>query len=245
MSNGKIFYNNLIENATITASPTEAVMEGFGIEYLGNNNQGVVFRSSEISGTEIRFSFDSAVSVKGIVVMNHNLVTGDPTCYFEASADGFETTPADESEVITWDKSFVELENPWVYKDYRLRLSKSSGTYIQVGEVYLFGDSYPFDRNYTWNYTYTKEINRNSKETTSGQIYRNTRFIRKGFAMDFDGMTDTQKATFEDISESDYVCFLPTGAGGDLHFGIIDFSSYNHVYSNYWTANINFTENPK
>ncbi|MCP5103801.1 MAG: hypothetical protein GY950_10505 [bacterium] len=253
MSEGKIFYNNLIQGSTVSLVPEDTSAEGFGIEYIGNNNQGVVWRSDDISERFINMSFKDEnndpldVTVYGVVVMNHNLESGD-TFRIEASGSGFSTI--DETRDISVSTGFLDLTDlptpeSWTYPDFRLRLQKTSGNYIQVGEIYLIGGVYQFDRNYSWNYSFTKEINRNSKETTSGQVYRKTRFIRKGFALDFEGMNDTQKEKFEEISESDYVCFLPTGSGGDLHFGIIDFSSYTHVYSDYWTANINFTENPK
>ena len=237
MSNGKIFYNNVIADSTLSVS-SEA--EGFEKEYLVNKNQGVVWRSETISETTVVMAFAAQTAIKGGVVLNHNLETGD-TFYLEASADNFSSTA--QSQAVDPNKGFVEVD--WNYQYYRLRLQKTAGDYIQVGEIYLQGSSYEFDRNFNWNYSYTREINRNSKQTTSGQVYRKTRFIRKGFDLAFDGMTDTQKETFEDISESDYICFLPNGTGGDLYYGIVDFSTYTHVYTNYWNASINFMENPK
>ncbi|NIM12532.1 MAG: hypothetical protein GTO45_37745 [Candidatus Aminicenantes bacterium] len=237
MSNGKIFYNNLITNSTLSVS-SEA--EGFEKEYLVNKNQGVVWRSTGINENIIQMSFDSTTAIKGMVVLNHNLESGD-TFYLEASADNFPTTA--QSQAVDPGKGFIEVN--WNYQYYRLRLQKTSGDYIQVGEIYLIGSSYEFDRNFKWNYSYTREINRNSKQTTSGQVYRKTRFIRKGFDLEFDGMTDTQKENFESISESDYICFLPNGSSGDLYYGIVDFSTYTHVYTNYWNASVNFMENPK
>lgn len=237
MSNGKIFYNNLIENCTVTAT-TEAA--GFEKEYLFNRNQGVVWRSTGITENNIQMTFGSTTAIKGVVVLNHNLEPGD-TFYLEASEDNFSTTA--QSQAVDPGKGFIEVD--WNYRYYRLRLQKTAGDYIQVGEIYLFGSSYEFGRNFKWNYSYTKEINRNSKQTTSGQVYRKTRFIRKGFDLEFNGMTDNQKQTFETISESDYLCFLPNGSGGDLYYGIVDFSTYTHVYTNYWNASVNFMENPK
>ncbi|MCP5053367.1 MAG: hypothetical protein GY940_39750 [bacterium] len=243
IDNGKIFYGNLIANTTLTAT-SEAV--GFEKEYLYNNNQGVVWRSTDNTENNLQMTFGSNTEVKGIVVINHNLVSGD-TFLFEASNDAFATAPA-QSVAVDPDIGFVEVAwgSPF-YTDYRLRMSNpgSGDSYIQVGEIYLFGSSYEFERNFKWNYTYTREINRNSKQTTSGQVYRKTRFIRKGFNLDFGGITDTQKETFETISENDYICFLPTGAGGDLYYGIVDFSSYTHVYTNFWDASVTFMENPK
>lgn len=237
MSNGKIFYNNIIANSTLSVS-SEA--EGFEKEYLANKNQGVVWRSTGIDENIIQMTFDSATAIKGIVVLNHNLESGD-TFYLEASIDNFSTTA--QSQAVDPGKGFIEVN--WNYQYYRLRLQKTGGDYIQVGEIYLPGSSYEFDRNFNWNYSYTREINRNSKQTTSGQVYRKTRFIRKGFDLTFDGMTDTQKENFESISESDYICFLPNGSSGDLYYGIVDFSTYTHVYTNYWNASVNFMENPK
>ncbi len=253
MSNGKIFYNNLIEIPTLSVT-SEA--PGFEKEYLGNKNQGVVWRSQNSAADPeptVSMAFTNsgglplAVEIAGVVVLNHNLQEGDEL-YFECSDNAAfdDTAPnvVDSTENI-WEKGFAEVA--WNQPYYRLRTKKNTtgDDYVQVGEIYLVGKTYAFERNYRWNYSFTKEINRNSKETTSGQIYRKTRFIRKGFSLDFDGMNDAQKETFETISENDYICFLPTGSGGDIYYGIIDFSSYTHVYSNYWSANITFTENPK
>jgi hypothetical protein len=241
INNGKIFYGNVFGDITTFDTTTEA--DGFGKEYLGNNNQGVVWRSTAITTTDIDMSFAGDIAVKGIVVMNHNLVSGD-TCLLEGSDNAFATYPAAaESVPVDITDGFVEVD--WSYKDYRLRLSKQTGTYIQVGEVYLFNSAYEFERNFKWNYTYTREINRNSKQTTSGQVYRKTRFVRKGFNLDFTGMTDDQKDKFEIISDDDYICFLPTGSTGELYYGILDFSTYTHVYNNFWDASITFMENPK
>jgi hypothetical protein len=224
-------------NSTLSVS-SEA--EGFEKEYLVNKNQGVVWRSTGINENIIQMTFDSTTAIKGIVVLNHNLEPGD-TFYLEASENNFSTTA--QSQAVDPGKGFIEAN--WNYRYYRLRLQKTAGDYIQVGEIYLFGSTYEFERNFKWNYSYTKEINRNSKQTTSGQVYRKTRFIRKGFDLEFDGMTDTQKENFESISESDYICFLPNGTSGGLYYGIVDFSTYTHVYTNYWNASVNFMENPK
>lgn len=236
MGNGKIFYDNLIAGSLITVT-TEA--EGFEKEYLRNCNQGVVWRSTGITENEIRLTFDQAVTVKGIVVMNHNLDSGD-SFFFEASDNDFSTIA--QSETVDYNRGFVEVD--WDYPCYRLRLAKSSGDFIQVGEIYLAGTAYEFERNYRWNYSYTKEISRNASQTTSGQVYRKTRFVRKGFNLEFDGMRDQQKEIFEAISENDYICFLPTGSEGDLFYGISDFSAFTHVYADYWSTSFTFMENP-
>jgi hypothetical protein len=238
INNGKIFYNNLIANTTVTVTSEET---GFEKEYLFNNNQGVVWRSTSTAENTVEMDFGTATAIKGIVVINHNLVTND-TFLFEASSDGF-PGDVDQSESVDLVTGLKEVTWP-AYRYYRLKLAKTAGSYIQVGEIYLFGSSYEFERNFKWNYSYTREINRNSKQTTSGQVYRKTRFVRRGFNLDFEGMTDTQKETFESISENDYICFMPTGSGGDLYYGIIDFSSYTHVYNNFWDASVTFMENP-
>lgn len=237
MDNGKIFFNNLCADATLSVT-TEA--SGFEKEYLCNHNQGVVWRSTGITENIIQISFADAIAIKGVVVLTHNLESGD-SFYFEASADNFATVA--QSETIDHSKGFIEVE--WNYKDYRLRMQKSSGDYIQVGEIYLPGSVYDFSRNYSWGYSYFKEINRSAKQTTSGQIYRKIRYIRQGFNMDFEGLSDAQKEIFGEISESNYICFLPQGISGEIYYGIIDFSTFVHLYENNWNTTATFTENPE
>lgn len=242
MKNGNVFYNNLISGAEIAAGTSA---DGFGSEYLGNNNQGVVWRSTAPGNQWVTMTFKEggtpvSTNVKGIVVMNHNLQSGD-TFLFEASNDAGFAVKVDIA--VPTGTGYVEVD--WAYPYYRLSMSKSTGDYVQVGEIYLLGGAYEFDSNFKWNYSYTREINRNVKQTTSGQVYRRTRFVRRGFEMEFEGLTDAQKQVFEEIAESDYICFLPYGSDGDLYYGVIDFSSFTHVYTGYWSVNLTFMENPK
>jgi len=239
-NNGTIFYNNLALSAEVTAS---AWATGFGPEYIVNNNQGVVWRSNGITEESILLSFGATPTpAKGIVVLNHNLTEAGDTLQVEG-LNSVGTVIINEA-VNKTSGYLVFAGDTSLCTQYKLKVAKATGTYMQIGEIYLFGNSYLFERNYKWNYTYTREINRNSKETSSGQVYRKTRFIRKGLNLDFEGMTDVQKDKFETISESDYICFLPNGTSGELYYGIVDFSSYTHVYNNFWDASMTFMENP-
>jgi len=252
MNNGKIFYNNLIGQCTLTTTPT-ASATGFGVENLYNSNPGVVWRSQTTAEHAIKMTFSSKTIVKAIAVLNHNLVSQD-TLVFEAAKN--QDFSGDKASA-TIDSTVGYKEIPWSETDwnvifsytgiiyYRLRVSKTSGSYIQIGEIYLAGSTYSFERNFKWSYSYTREINRNSRQTTSGQVYRSTRYIRRGFDLEFEGMSDTQKQTFETIANSDYICLLPYDSDGDLYYGTLDFSSFTHVYNNYWNASFNFMENPK
>lgn len=244
MEKGKIYYDNMIGEAVLTASSSAA---GFGIEYLTSANPGVVWRS-EVSATGeeqvIQITYPSSTPINGIVVLNHNLLPTD-TFRFEASTL---VDFSDPGSIVSIDlaPSSGAVENlDWNYRYYRLRLQKAPDTYIQIGEIFLFASCYEFPRNFKWNYTYTQEINRNSNQTTSGQVYRKTRFIRKSFDLEFEGFTDNQKGTFEKIAENDYICFLPYGVPGDLYYGTVDVSTFTHVYHDYWSAALHFMENPQ
>jgi len=253
---GQILYNNLAPVADITVT---SAAEGFGAEYLVNNNQGVVWRSTDSTTQTITLSIlengsPTSVMVKGLAVLNHNL-EGNDTITLQVAGDINFTNPSAEMTVTkSNDKGFWvehEIENgtegftePYSY--YRIVITKNvAADYIQVGEIYLGGGLCNFERNYNWNYTYTREINRNTLQTTSGQVYRKTRFTRRGFNLDFSGISDTQKNDFEVVADSDYICFLPHGDTGELYYGYIDFSSFTHAYNNYWNAGISFMENPK
>lgn len=250
MKNGKVFYNNQFNSAVIAVSSQAS---GFGCEYLGNSNQGVVWRSTTPTNQWLSMTFQEEESqggnpvivpvptaVKGIVVLNHNMVTGDSFLFEAANVANFSTKV---SVPVPTAIGYVEVD--WNYPYYRLSMSKVNGDYVQVGEVYLLGGVYQFETNFKWNYSYTREINRNVKQTTSGQVYRRTRFIRRGYDLEFQGLTDTQKQVFEAISESDYICFMPYGSDGELYYGVIDLSSFTHVYNDYWNVNFTFMENPR
>jgi hypothetical protein len=251
---GQILYDNRAPMADITVT---SAAEGFGAEYLVNNNQGVIWRSADTTPQTITLSFledETPVPlwVKGLVILNHNL-EGSDTVTLQGS-DSISFPEPVEEMTITPDSGFwVEYEDggstvgfTQAFPYYRITITKNvAADYIQVGEIYLGGSLCTFDRNYNWNYTYTREINRNTLQTTSGQVYRKTRFTRRGFNLDFSGITDTQKSEFEDVADSDYICFLPHGDTGEMYYGYIDFSSFTHAYNNYWNAGVSFMENPK
>lgn len=230
MDNGKTYYNNKMSSANIGCTETPK----FEKKYFTDTNPGTVWRGTSIDET-INITFDADTPIKGVALFNH-------TCdaiTFEGSTDAAFTSP----ETIQLNsKGFIGVD--WDYQYYRL-LCSATGAYNEIGLIYLAGSVYAFEQNYKWNYSYYKEITRSSRETTSGQTYRKTRFSRRGFNLNFDGMSDTQKETFEAISENDYICFLPTGTEGPIYYGFVEFSEFRHLSPNFHNCNLRFMENPK
>jgi hypothetical protein len=244
MPNGKVFYNNIltpanIANNLLTLSVTTETPT-YEKKFLYDNHPGTLYRTTAITTQYITFSFTTPTSIKGIAILNHNLLTGD-TFTFEASSTSNFSSPV--SQVIDPLKGWVEIS--WNYQYYRIKMSKSTGSYIQVGEIYLFTGAYEFENNFNWNYTKTKEIVRKSSLSTSGQTYRKTSYIRYGFNLSLTLLSDTQQQLFETIGESDYVVLFPYGTTGQKYYGCLDFGPFTHTSPNCWAVNAVFTENPK
>jgi len=235
MANGKIYYNNCICSSTITA-PAAA---GFETGYIHDSNPGTVWRSTGQTA-DIVFTFPGDVTIKAVVILNHNFITGDTIVFQGSNSPTFTTSSEISIDVAA---GFAEIDfDDFTY--YRLRLNRTTGAYCQAGQIFLASKIYEFEQNYGYNYTTRHEVVWLSKTTPSGQIYRNRQYVRKGFSLEFEYLTGGQKAIFEEISENDYSCFLPEGIGGPLYFGTVDFSDFKCVYIDSYSGSLSFTENP-
>lgn len=235
MSNGKIYYNNCIGSSTITAPAAS----GFGTGYLTDSNPGTVYRSTGQTA-DIVFTFPGAVTIKAVVILNHNLITGDSFIFQGSNSPSF-TNPSEIS--IDTGTGFAEIDfDAFTY--YRLRLNRTTGAYCQVGQIYFASETYEFEQNYRYNFTARHEVTWLSKTTPSGQVYRKKQFVRKGFSLEFELISGGQKTTFEEISENDYICLLPEFPDGPLYYGTVDFSDFKCDYVDSYSASLSFTENP-
>jgi hypothetical protein len=235
MPNGKIYYNNSVRDCTLTAPETA----GFETGYLTDSNPGTVWRSTGQTA-DIVFTFPAAVTIKAVVILNHNLITGDTFIFQGSNSPSFTTHSEISIDVTT---GFAEIDfDDFTY--YRLRLNRTTGDYCQAGQIFLAQKTYEFEQNYGYNFATRHEVSWLSKTTPSGQTYRSRQYVRKGFSLEFELITGGQKTIFEEISENDYSCFLPEGIDGPIYFGTVDFSDFKCDYVDSYSASLSFTENP-
>ncbi|OQY13978.1 MAG: hypothetical protein B6I31_00090 [Desulfobacteraceae bacterium 4572_19] len=239
MGNGVVYSDNIISDGTITVS-TEAT--GFEKKFLSDNNQGNVWRSTVITETTITIDMGSITPIKGIVGLNTNMIDSDTTIKFESSTDDFSST--EESVDVNFDGVNIYCSADWNRRYYRFRLTKATGTYIQMGMIYLISSAYEFERNYNWK---AKELNTqkwNTKQTDGGQIIRTLQFHKNDYSLVFEGISDDQKEIMKAISLNPYVIFFPEGIAGNLYFGSIILPEFILKHFDYNNASMIFEESP-
>lgn len=230
----KIFSHNLIKNCTLQVSS-----EGSGAEkyFLTNTNQDTPWCSSDISETTITMSFAEQTSISGIIPKKHNISAGE-TFFFESSNDGFLSAPLMSLPI---NPAFEYFEVAWQYKDYRLRMEKSTGDRIQIGEIYLPQQTIEIPY-FNWGYTLIKNVIRHQHKTSSGKIYRKKRAVSYGYEVEFTELSDVQVDLLLEITEDDYCCVLPYREG-KFYYGTFDFGKFIHEGVDCWKVNAIFTEN--
>ncbi len=245
----KIFSNDLSGDAPCTPLTWEV---GYEFPFLFDRDPYTFHRSVGIQEHTLLFDYGTPTPVKGVSVINHNIPPGD-TLFFEASNDNFVTAPA-QSQALTTLSRTVSIKQPdgkrekvtrydsyclvdWNYQYYRLRMQKTTGYFHQIALLYIIGDAYTFERNYNWGYTRTNNV----------QFQQPTPYKRKwksshtGFDFSFEGITDTQRETFGAIAENDAILYHDSDKD-TLYYGHVDFSTYTHVYTNFWDTTMNFRE---
>ena len=229
----KIYFNNLIKDATATAS-TEAT--GHAKEYLTDEILKTTWRSTVITSTTISLDFAAATPIAGVTLHYHNVVAGDTTYVVEADAAGT-YSPADESENLALVTRTVKEKNTngtltdvtrsdahyvddWNYRYYRLRIVKASGTYIEAGQLAIWKDVYTFPKNFNVGYTAGQENRFSSSTGTAGQEFRKQKFSRFFVSMPFKNITDAQKDKLVEAGQSDYIAYYH-GMTSKLYWGIL------------------------
>jgi hypothetical protein len=244
MSNGKMFYQNLLTSGNIAKGivSLSVTSETVSLEkkYLYDSNPSSLWKASTTSTQYIIVSFLAPTPIKSVQLLNYNLVSGN-TFQFEGCANSAFNPPA-VTQVIDPAKGFIELS--WTYQYYRFTLLKPSA-YVQIGELLIFGGNYEFVDNFNWKYKRRKEIVWKKSESKSGQIIRKLQFVRYGYYIEFTELSDDQQAIFETIAESDYLVFFPYGTTDIYYYGCADFSDSTHESPGCWSMSCSFTENPK
>ena len=123
MSNGRIFYNNIIDDATVTVSTEET---GFEKKYLTDDSQAEVWRSETPISEYIKITFAAATNIKNLIALNSNLNAGD-VIKIEASTDDFITISESETVTFTGNDFFYNMD--WTYRYYRITVTRDTTSY--------------------------------------------------------------------------------------------------------------------
>jgi hypothetical protein len=253
-SEGRVFHGNLILDAAITHDDEDAA---YPVSRIKNGMPSVTSRSQGIAEITIVFDFGVATNIEGVWIGNHNIVSGDTTYKWESSTDNFSSTEETEDLVLVTrtvkgkntNGTIVDLtrrdahyQAAWNRRYYQLRIQKASGSYIEIGEVYIMAGNYLFDLNYIWGYSSGREHVFNEIPTPFGQVHRVRKYSREVGELTFQQLGDTQKEAFdEEIGENEKVVFI-NGISGHHYYGSFAFSPPSHQFTDNWYHSATFTE---
>lgn len=251
----KVYYNNIIKNATVISASTSETK--YGIDYIKDGMPGTRWRSTVITSTTITFDFGVATAIKGVFVANHNIVAGDTTYKWESSADNFSSTSetgdltlitrtykAKNSNGVPMDatRRDAKYEAIWNRQYYRLRIQKASGSYIEIGEVYIFTGNSTFTVPYTWGYSAGIRSNILENRGPFNQLIRSWRSSGRAYDFEFKQLGDTQKDIFdEEVRENEYVIFYDS-QNGEYYYGAVSLGDPKNVFTDNWEITGTFVE---
>lgn len=251
---GRMFYGNIIRDATITHDDEDTA---YPYERIYNGLPSVTSRSTGIAEITITFDFGAATAIEGVAVLNHNIVAGDTTYKWESSTDNFSSTSeTDDLTLLTRTVKTINTngvienatrrdahcQNSWNRRYYRLRIQKASGSYIEIGEVYIFTGNYLFDKNYEWGYSSGREHIHTQIKTLFGGVYRKRKYSAEVGELTFQTIDDTQKEKFdEEIGEHEKIVFI-NGISGHIYYGYFVFTTPEHAFNDNWQTRALFQE---
>lgn len=249
----RIFYGNIIKNASVVTASTETT--GFEVEYTYDEIPSTVHRTTVITESTITFDFGSATAIEGVAVLNHSNM--DTTLKWESSTDNFSTTS--ETQDLTTLTRTVKTENnagviedvtrrdshyqgSWNRRYYRLRYQASAGTYMEIGQIFIFTGNYLFAKNFVWNYQAGREKQFLQTTSINGSTFRRRDFSREMYDLQFTGITTAQKNKLVREASEYRKCVFLDGISGDLFYGWIETSNILHARSDNWNGKVVFTE---
>lgn len=216
-----IYYNYPILKPTVSATAQEVDHE---VERLIDDDPRSTFESTVLSETIIIFTFSQTQLIRGIILLNHNLINTD-NCIFEASEDNFNTISDTLPVSLTGSNNTVIELGDWTYQYYRLRITKNSGQYIQIGEIYLYNKAFDLSAS-QFNYNIVRQIERkwNNHTSSAGRLSRNLKYKKIGYQITGSGIRATIQDTFDYIADNAFVVLY---YDNNFHHGAIDLNGFS------------------
>ena len=238
MANSKFFYNMAeVDSASVSVS----LATGYGVQNLTDDIPQNKCRNAVITVTDFIFTMGSITAIKGVGVFGSNVESGDTT--FELFGDNFSPPTTSRGNFDKANDSVLEVVADYDY--FMIRIVKASGTYIEMGMVYFFADSYECVVNNTWKYSAGTARKGITNESPSGAIYRNIKAENENFGFPFKSMPTSQRDIFNnDIGGNNYVIFKDQYdvSNSHLYFGVPIFSKFTRDQDSVWNTSLSFKQ---
>jgi hypothetical protein len=239
----KVGINDLVKSAILSVNSTEAT---HNVELIKNNSPTNKYRTTGITGEYIIFDHGTAKALSGIYIDGANMESGDTVYTFKsgtttACTDGYSAalTKATKSyhELLTW-------TTPYRYN--RIDITGASGTYREIGKVFIFQDLYTFDLD--WEENYGDGINPFISESIgfAGQQNVTFRATAQTKNLPFRGIGDTQRdlliETLMSKNPIEQGVIFYDHVRTEAFLGKIISTGATHVFLNNWNVNSAFVE---
>lgn len=220
MSNIRFLYTIQSDTATPTASTAAT---GYPVANLLHPFRTKTWRSTTTGSTTVTWDLSTAQSSNTVALVNHNLDAGSTIVFEGADDSGFTTNLVTLNPV--YNAGTIVLYHAALNKRYkRLRLTKSTGAYIEIGRV-LFGNYYEVEKNCNVQFSDAKHDLSRSDKTIGGQTHTDIRNKFRAMAFPFSFVTQAQK-------DNMIAMFTATGIAQDLLVSI-DSDNYLNAWSFY------------
>lgn len=240
---GKVGISDWVKAAILSVNSTEPT---HNVELIKNNSPANKYRTTGITGEYIIFDHSIAKRLDGIYIDGSNIDSGDTTYTFKsgttsACTDGYSVnlTKATKSyhELTSW-------TNPYRYN--RIDVTRASGSYWEVGKVFIFQSLRSFTLD--WEENYGDGINTFISESVgfAGQqnnTFRNTAQTRN---LPFRGIGDSQRELLietlmaENPIEQGIIFYDHVRA--EAFYGKIISTGSTHVFLDNWNVDSFFVE---
>lgn len=239
-----IGYDNLVDNATLSASSEAA---GYFVSNIKEQQLSKVWKSTSGSGQWILIDFGSAQSVKGVFVAGHNLLSGSTIKIQANSSDDWTSPPVDES--LTYGEICYKLfSSAQSYRYWRVYLDDSSLSEISVGRVFL-GDLLELGDIVKAEFPETIKRTDKIQYSISGEVFGDIGVDYRLFVFALPHIDSTEKANIETMYETVgkykpvFMAYFDDITGYGIYYVVLnDDISFNHIIENIWNCNIAFRE---
>jgi len=243
MAKGKVGYIDLMQAATLSVKSEVTTYEKGKVLNLSPDSK---WKTTGITDEWILIDHGSATEIDGVFLAGTNIVSGDTSFTFKGG-----TTTACSNESQNLDKaakSYSELPS-WVSKNYRyneVRFTKASGTYGEIGKIFIFQNLYEFVKNWVVGYDETPEVRVSETFNIYGQALAEYLYKAEERRLPFVGIGDTQKKLFmETLTAQNPInqgIVFYDNVRSEAFYGSMRFANLIHQFNGNWNVDAFFRE---
>lgn len=188
MSNARLLWNNLVDTGTLTVNSEDS---DFPKENIRHPFRTKVARTAGITSEWFKWDLATAQSVTCVALVNHNF-DGSGTYKIQGNATDSWGSPSVDETITFNSGTMIKFFTGGSYRWWRLLMTNSSGTYIEVGRPFI-GSYYEFTRNFEISWNDVDVDPSRSSLTIGGQEHSNIQDMYRRINLSFRLIADTEK----------------------------------------------------